>query len=134
MFKGRIEKFIITGILFIILMFPVSCEAGEKSDKDKILEKADTEISIADIITDPKTYVEKIVTLTGEYKGWESGYGTAPVTRSDWVLKDTTGGIFITGKIPSGLDPVGDRGTEVSVYGKVKFKDNQVYIEAIEIK
>ena len=83
-----------------------------------------------DLKHDVSEYAGKTVTLSGEYRGWEPGFGSPPVTRSDWILKDETGGIYITGKAPPGLDPVEDRGTEVTVRGVVKVKDGRAYLEA----
>lgn len=75
-----------------------------------------------------------MVTVSGEYRGWEAGYGSPPVTRSDWIVRDETGGIYVTGKVSPGLDPVEDRGKEITVCGVVKVKDGQTYIEAEAIK
>jgi len=125
---------LITVILFLLLIFSGSCGVNETVDENPIPDNSNSTISIADIISDPEIYEGKTVILNGEYRGWESGYGTAPVTRSDWVLKDATGAIYVTGLVPSGLDPVDDRGTEVIVHGIVKIKDNQAYIQATEIK
>jgi len=66
--------------------------------------------------------------VSGEYQGWSGGYGSPPVTRSDWVITDETGGIYVTGK-SSGLDPVSDKGKKISVVGKVE-ANAQVYLIA----
>ena len=87
-------------------------------------------VTIGDINSDPAGYVGKTVTVSGEYRGWEAGHGSPPVTRSDWVLKDATGVIYVTGMAPSGFDPAADVGEEVTVYGIVRVKDSQAYIEA----
>ena len=68
--------------------------------------------------------------MSGEYRGWEPGYGSPPVTRSDWVLKDETGGIYVTSKVSPGLDPTKDIGKRITVSGLVRVKDGQAYIEA----
>ncbi len=70
------------------------------------------------------------MTLSGEYRGWEAGHGSPTVTRSDWILQDETGAIYITGKAPPGFDPVKDIGKKVTVHGIVRVKDDQAYIEA----
>ena len=87
-------------------------------------------VTIGDINSDPAGYVGKTVTVSGEYRGWEAGHGSPPVTRSDWVLKDATGAIYVTGMALSGFDPVTDVGKKVTVYGVVRVKDSQAYIEA----
>jgi len=70
---------------------------------------------IGDILAEPSSYEGQTVTLKGEYRGWEAGYGSPPVTKSDWVLKNSTGAMYVTGKSPSGFDPLNDRGQQVSV-------------------
>ena len=125
---------IITSICLLILipMFMVACSSVE-GDKKQTLEMTGDGITISDIIATPVDYEGKEITLIGEYSGWESEYGIPPVTRSDWILKDETGGIYITGMIPSGFDPVDDRGAEVTVKGVVRIKNDRAYIEAKEI-
>ncbi|MDI6638381.1 MAG: hypothetical protein QME82_05685, partial [Bacillota bacterium] len=49
-----------------------------------------------------------------------------PVTRSDWLLKDETGWIYVTGGAIPGLSPwrKGDQGKEVDVLGVVEAKQD----------
>ncbi len=122
MFRAGLKITGFATVLFLLVSF-MACAASEQMTGGE-------EISIASILSNPTEYEGKTVTLSGEYRGWESGYGSPPVTRSDWVLKDDTGAIYITGKASPGLDPVEDRGQEITVYGVVKVKDNQAYIEA----
>jgi len=134
-------KIISFGLILFLLFFPMAC-AGEgqagsagtvsnsTEDEGKITTGNGEQVSIANIISNPAEYEGKTVTLAGEYRGWEPGYGSPPVTRSDWILKDETGGIYITGRVSPGLDPVEDIGKKVTVYGVVRVKDNQAYIEA----
>jgi len=56
-----------------------------------------------------------------------------PVTRADWVIKDKTGCIFVTGR--SKLDPVDDLGKPVTVLGVVRRTEKgQPYIELTDVK
>ena len=41
------------------------------------------------------------------------------LTRSDWMLEDETGCIYITGRIPNSLSPVQPKGERVLVKGRV---------------
>ena len=68
--------------------------------------------------------------MVWSYFYWSPWRLVPPVTRSDWVLKDETGSIYVTGKVSPGLDPVEDIGEKITVYGIVRLKDNQAYIEA----
>ena len=105
------------GMVLFSVVSLAACATGEQ-------------ISIADITSNPAEYEGETVTLSGEYRGWEGGHGSPPVTRSDWVLKDETGSIYVTGKVSPGLDPVEDIGKKITVCGIVRLKDNQAYIEA----
>jgi len=91
-------------------------------------------LTIGAILTDPTAHADQSMTISGEYRGWEGGYGSPPVTRSDWVIKDATGGIYVTGQSPAGLDPVADRGKSVTVTGTIRVKNGKPYIEAILAK
>ncbi|MCX6033594.1 MAG: hypothetical protein NTV38_01245 [Chloroflexi bacterium] len=51
-----------------------------------------------DILADPMEFEGLPVTLVGYYRGWdllgEAGNGP-PVTRSDWVIRDDSGAIYV---------------------------------------
>ncbi len=111
------------GIVVSLLVSLTACATGGPIAVEE-------RVSIADITSNPTEYEGKTVTISGEYRGWEPGHGSVPVTRSDWVLKDETGSIYITGKVSPGLDPEEDRGREVTVHGIVRVKGDQAYIEA----
>ena len=87
-----------------------------------------TEVTIADIKANPEAYQDEEVMVSGEYQGWSAEYGSPPETRSDWVITDETGWIYVTGK-SSGLDPVEDRGMEIAVVGEVCEDNGQTYLE-----
>jgi hypothetical protein len=80
------------------------------------------------ILASPQTYVNQSVRLTGEYRGWEGGHGWPPVTKSDWVLTDPTGAIYVTGDSLGMVYPI-DLGKTVTVQGIVRINDGQTYIE-----
>jgi hypothetical protein len=64
-----------------------------------------------------------------------------PATRSDWVIKDSTGAIYISAKseakVPDGLSPdsLEDTGTILKVIGTVRVtEDGHAYMEAKTIE
>lgn len=127
------------GLILFLLVLPTACLGEEQVSGADITSEpieddgktgGEEQLNIAEIISNPTEYEGKTVTLSGEYRGWEPGYGSPPVTRSDWVLKDESGAIYVTGKLLSGLDPVEDRGKQITVHGVVRVKDSQAYIEA----
>jgi hypothetical protein len=82
----------------------------------------------------PVTYEGKVVTIEGKYQGWKGGFGSPPVTRSDWLVQDATGWLYVTGK-PAGLDPLGDVGRPIKVTGLIMVtKDSEPYLYAQEIE
>ena len=90
---------------------------------------------IADIRANPKMYEDKVVTIEGTYQGWSSGYpGVPPISRSDWLMKDDTGWIYVTGKRPA-LDPLEDVVTKIVVTGIVRSSEaGEAYIVAERIE
>jgi len=94
------------------------------------------ELTIVDIKENPSAYEGKLVTIAGTYQGWSDGFGSPPVTRSDWLVQDATGWLYVTGK-PAGLDPLGDVGRPIIVVGVVKITEEgeaYLYAQEIEIK
>jgi hypothetical protein len=92
--------------------------------------------SIGDIRAAPTAYEGKVVTIGGKYQGWQGGFGPPPVTRSDWLVKDTSGWLYVTGK-PAGLDPLGDVGRPIKVTGLVRITENDepyLYAQEVEVK
>ncbi len=115
------------GMVLFLLVSTAACTGSEEATgRDGI--------TIADITSNPAEYEGRTVTVSGEYRGWEAGHGSPPLTRSDWVLKDKTGAIYVTGRVSPGLDPVEDRGFPLTVYGIIRVRNNQAYIEAKIIK
>lgn len=74
-------------------------------------------------------FLGREVVLTGFYRGWESGHGSPLATRSDWVLQDATGFIYVTGK-SCGLRYPQDAGKPVIIKGIVKVKNGCYYIQS----
>lgn len=91
-------------------------------------------LSIGDIRGTPTAYEGEVVTIEGKYLGWKGGFGSPPVTRSDWLIQDDTGWLYVTGK-PAGLDPLGDVGHPIKVTGVVRVTEGgEPYVDAQEIE
>jgi len=107
------------------------------ADEVKVFHRALGEVEIQALASEatciclikqyPLAYTGQKVTLTGQYRGWEYGHGSPPITRSDWVLQDATGSIYVNGA--SKLKHPRDIGKPVQVSGTVRIKGGVPYIE-----
>lgn len=94
------SKKVLLILLLLVMLGIASVAIGIDAYMDKISSKRDITL-IGDINNNPSVYDGKSVTVIGEYRGWQSELGHGPpVTRSDWILRDETGEIYITGKSP----------------------------------
>jgi hypothetical protein len=94
---------------------------------------------VKEILADPGDFEGTSVTLVGYYRGWdllgEAGSGP-PVTRSDWVLRDDSGAIYVQaglaveGDISLNPGSKADTDKVLRVTGFVRLTDTgQAYIE-----
>jgi hypothetical protein len=91
--------------------------------------------SIGGIMADPELYQGHTVTVEGVYQGWQDGHGSPPLTRSDWLVEDDTGWLYVTGKPPGDLDPTDDIGHPLKVTGRVELTDDgEPYLVAEEVE
>ncbi|MDD5037784.1 MAG: hypothetical protein PHN78_00460 [Dehalococcoidales bacterium] len=96
------------------------------------------------VIAAPLSYEGKSITVVGYYRGWDLLHEiniSPPITRSDWVVKDPTGAIYVSansevelpeGLLPSSLEVVD---TIIEIKGVVRVtKGGQPYIDATSIE
>jgi hypothetical protein len=122
MYRFFIGKSIILALLAILLM--TACPPTPPS-----------EATIGEIRTNPTLYRGQTVTVDGVYQGWQGGYGSPPVTRSDWLLEDDTGWLYVTGKPAGDLDPLDDIGRPIKVTGQVELtEESEPYLVAEEVE
>jgi hypothetical protein len=94
---------------------------------------------IAGIIQAPDDHLGEQVEITGYFQGWDllGEVGESPpVTRSDWVIADEGGALYVTGMLPANLDPASrdDIGTVIRLTATVATRQEQVYLEAKSIE
>jgi hypothetical protein len=121
-------KLILLAAFFVVLLV-IACEPAP-------LSSPPAKVTIGDIRSTPFAYEGKAVAIEGEYQGWQGGFGSPPVTRSDWLVQDATGWLYVTGKA-AGLDPLSDVGRPIKVTGLVKLSQEgepYLYAQEIEIK
>ncbi len=88
-------------------------------------------VSVAEIHENKDRFVSREVRVRGVYMGWSGQVGDEaglPATRSDWLLKDETGWIYVTGGAMPGLSPwrKTDQGKSIEVIGVVRIKDDGI--------
>ncbi len=99
---------------------------------------------VQDILSNPEQNVDQSVVIVGYYRGWNllgEASGQSPVTRSDWVIKDNSGAIYVSaegnglgdaGIFPGSLD---DTTKVLRVTGSVRLTSTgQPYIEPAQIE
>jgi hypothetical protein len=104
------------------------------------LKDTDESTPISDLISSPKSYVNKQVELRGFYRAHLAERGESltrsgpPVSRSDWILQDTSGSIYIhTSNKTSFTDA--DINKTVKVKGLLRMNpDGVLYIWAWDAK
>ena len=94
---------------------------------------------IAGIIQAPDDYLGEQVEITGYFQGWDllgEVDDPPPVTRSDWVIADEGGALYVTGMLPANLNPASrdDVGTVIRLTATVATRQEQVYLEAQSIE
>jgi hypothetical protein len=98
---------------------------------------------VGSILDSPQDYAGQSATIVGYYHGWDllqEAVTVSPITRSDWVIKDLTGAIYVSAgsdsKVPDGLDPSCKDDTEaiLRVRGIVRLTgEGEPFIQAIDI-
>jgi len=142
--KERYEGYEIT---FHVIPYP---EAGEKISRDTyrlqliVSRLAQLTERVGSVIADPYSFEGQNITVVGYYRGWDllhEANTSPPVTRSDWVIKDSTGAIYVSAdseaKVPEGLRPdlLEDTGVILEIKGVVHVTEGgQPYIEATSIE
>lgn len=103
----------------------------------------DSDLTISNLIQlirqSPQEYLDEEVEITGYYHGWdlldEVG-DPPPVTRSDWVIADESGALYVTGMLPPDLNPASrdEMNSLIHLVAKVAMSGEQVYLEALSIE
>ena len=92
--------------------------------------------TIAQITSKPENFLDKAVIIRGKSLLWKGLDYAPPVSKSDWVLDDGTGRIYVAAYSPyqcKGTAP--PEGVEVAVIGIVKMSwTKHPYIVPVEIK
>ena len=90
-------------------------------------------ITVKAIQDKPLDFSGKNVRLDGVFKGWKgSCRSSPPKSRSDWMVEDGTGCIYVHGTLPGSLQPMTPKDEPISFKGVVRVTaDGIPYLEAI---
>lgn len=126
-----IKKVAYIFIFFIVFSSP-SIAMSVAPPKKQISREA---YSIKEIQTNPNILNRKVI-VKGKFMGWKSNIGPPPITRSDWILKDETGEVYIVGYFPKGFSPTDDSdiGRKIVVQGIIKEIERFFFDKAIKIR
>lgn len=84
------------------------------------------QIAIGMILKAPEDFENKEVVLEGAFRGWNGKCEeSSPLTRSDWILEDATGCIYVSGEIPSWVSTTAPKGESLVVLGEIKTKGSR---------
>jgi len=90
---------------------PAAQEAGARYEK----------MPLKTLLQNPAAFQHRKVLVAGVFRGWQGkGVENPGITRSDWVVEDASGAIYVAGAPPSGLDPVKDLGRPLTVRGTLE--------------
>ena len=92
--------------------------------------------AIKQIVASDK-YVGSTVEIKGVFIGWGGKIGPPPITKSDYIIEDKTGQIYVSGRLPKGIS-MKDMGKTVAIKGVVRsavtnymgVKKKVIYMEA----
>lgn len=108
----------------------------QTKDVSPPLQKNIAKTSISELKKAPENWQNKQVLISGKYRGWEASCSdSGQRTRSDWVIQDDTGCIFVSGIMPGNLSPTQPKGQLLSVVGTLRLTSAGLpYLEGSEVK
>jgi len=118
-------------VLSFLWPFLLACSGSTMSSKPAANQAPTERPMIEQVQEQAQSFEGKAVTIEGKFKGWKGKCaGGPPVTRSDWMLEDKTGCIYVSGPVPDGLSAISPRDEQVSVKGIVRInRSGKGYVE-----
>lgn len=82
-------------------------------------------------------FVGQAIQISGRFGGWQGRcQGGPPVSRSDWMLEGEQSCLYVSGRLPAGLQQPphkSDHGTPVTLRGRLqRDRDKRLYLERID--
>lgn len=106
-------------------------DAGESKSASQSMSSFERTMTPGVILENPTRFEFVTVRVTGVFHGWRGPCRCGPpVSRSDWMIADASGCLYVHGQTPAGLDPSRPSGAKISVTGVVRLKNGVPYLEA----
>lgn len=88
-------------------------------------------IKVKAIQDKPLEFSGKTVRLDGVFKGWKGSCRSGPPkSRSDWMVEDGTGCIYVHGTLPNNLQPMAPKDEPIILEGVVRLTTDGIpYLE-----
>jgi hypothetical protein len=115
-------KYLFVGLSILTLPF-FSCSSvngtGSSYAPEVTIVQITGPVKIEQVIENSRALSKRKVELNGAFRGWKGCPASSMITKSDWVLEDETGCIYISGNMPEGVSPTQAEGERFKVYGAV---------------
>lgn len=123
-------------VIAVTLTQAMGCRGGQQPPPAKQGQSQAEKISLETVFKNPQAFAEKEIVLEGFFRGWSGRCAdSTPITRSDWILEDQTGCIYVTGRIPAGVSTIRPQGERLILSGRVKIgRDGKPVLEVITVK
>jgi hypothetical protein len=136
MIDKRKAAYRLTGALILLLCAGCALQAGTpvRASAGNVADVPGTALQA--IVEQPAVFAGKNISAEGVFLGWSGTCpGSAAVTRSDWILEDRTGCIYVTGRIPAGVSAAKPKRERLLVTGTVKTaKCGRPFLQAASVK
>ncbi len=121
---------VLTAVLVLPLSF-IGCASARQQAPARAQMTETSPATLGEVSSDPKSFEGREVTLVVEFTGWKGACRSGPpVARSDWMVEDATGCLYVHGPLPPGLDPLKPSRQPLTLRGMVRVAEGGVpYLE-----
>jgi hypothetical protein len=112
-------------VVLAVLLLGAACQAagGAAGSQEPV------RLSVGEIIDRAEDLEGRMVEVTARFMGWKGSCRNGPpVTRSDWMLEDESGCIYVSGPAPPGLSPAQPKQRMVTIVGLLHLKGETPYL------
>ncbi len=124
------KTFVWVTALWMVLSGIGACSGHPAGPKPTM---SDNEGMIGQVLAAPDRFESRTITVTASFQGWRGPCRSGPpVSRSDWMMADDSGCLYVHGPVPPGLDPARPDGEKTTVTGVVRLKRGSPYLDTTQ--